>query len=106
MSQTYSQRVRENILPLSVANTLPEAFEEWFFTEDTIDHEKAIEDCQLCDQEQLRYHFKIENEYTNKALWVGSQCILKFQVAVYDDYGRKIGGSKIGGSNLDYYNKA
>jgi hypothetical protein len=86
VSQSYSKRVRENILPLSVANTLPEAFGEWYFTENTIDHEEAIEDCQLCDQEKLRYHFQIENEYTNKVLWVGSQCILKFQIAVYDDY--------------------
>ncbi len=90
MSQSYPQRVRENILPLSVANTLPEAFKEWYFTEETIDYEDAIEDCQLCDHEQLRYHFKIENEDTNHALWVGSQCILKFQVRVYDDYGHTL----------------
>ncbi len=90
MSQSYSERVRENILPLSVANTLPKAFEEWYFAGDTIDHEEAVEDCQLCDHEQLRYHFKIANEYTNKTLWVGSQCILKFQVTVYDDYGRTL----------------
>jgi len=90
MSQSYPQRVSENILPLSVANTLPEAFKEWHFTEETIDYEDTVEDCQLCDHEQLRYHFKIENEYTNKELWVGSQCILKFQVRVYDDSGRTL----------------
>jgi len=82
---TYPQRVADNILPLSVAGTLPEAFKEWYFTGETEDHEQAIEDCELCDQEQLRYHFKIANRYTHKHLWIGSQCILKFKVAVYED---------------------
>ena len=81
----YLQRVADNILPLSVAGTLPEAFKEWYFTGRTEDHEQAIEDCQLCNQEQLRYHFEIENQHTHHHLWVGSQCILKFKVAVYED---------------------
>ncbi len=82
---TYPQRVTDNILPLSLAGTLPEAFKEWHFTGETEDHEQAVEECELCNQEQLRYHFKIANKYTNKNLWVGSQCILKFKVAVYED---------------------
>lgn len=58
----YSQRVKVNILPLSVGNMFPEAFEEWSFTEEIHDHETAEETCELCDQEQFRYHFKIKNE--------------------------------------------
>lgn len=81
----YTERVASNILPLSQAGTLPEAFKEWYFTEHTEDHEQAIEECQLCNQEQLRYHFEIKNRYTHKHLWIGSRCILKFKVAVYDD---------------------
>ncbi len=38
----YSQRVRDSILPLSVADTLPAAFAEWSFTENTVDHETPI----------------------------------------------------------------
>ena len=82
---TYPQRVADKILPLSQAGTLPEAFKEWIFTGETEDHEHAIEECQLCNQEQLRYHFKIANRYTHKNLWIGSQCILKFKVAVFED---------------------
>lgn len=84
---TYPQRVANNILPLSISGELPEAFKEWYFTEITEDHELAIEDCELCNQEQLRYHFDIKNKHTNHHLWVGSSCILKFKVAVYDDDG-------------------
>lgn len=53
MVDSYPLRVRENILPLSIAGTLPEAFKEWYFTDHTIDHEAPIEDCQLCNQEQI-----------------------------------------------------
>ena len=80
----YTQRVRDSILPLSVAGTLPDAFAEWSFTESTIDHEAPVETCQLCGQQELRYHFEIANAYTDGSLWVGSHCILQFDVAVLD----------------------
>jgi hypothetical protein len=82
---TYTQRVRDSILPLSVSDTLPEAFREWYFTEEIIDRETPIETCQLCGQEELRYHFEIQNEVNDNTLWVGSQCILKFDVSVFED---------------------
>ena len=82
---TYPQRVRDNILPLSIGSTLPEAFEEWSFTDNTVDHEESIETCHLCDQEDLRYHFEIKNSLTHRCLWVGSQCILKFNLSVFEE---------------------
>ena len=75
---TYPKRVADNILPLSISGELSEVFKEWFFTEITEDHEDIIENCQLCNQEQLRYHFEIKNKYTQETLMVGSSCILKF----------------------------
>ena len=80
--QEFTARVRESILPLSVATTLPAAFREWRFTERTEDHGAPIETCELCGQEKLRYHFEIGNARTDATLWVGSHCILKFDVAV------------------------
>ncbi len=85
----YTQRVRDSILPLSVADTLPAAFTEWSFTENTVDHETPIETCELCGQQDLRYHFEIANQYTEAALWVGSHCILQFDVAVIEK-GRRL----------------
>ena len=87
--QQFTDRVRDNILPLSVAKSLPEAFKEWRFTETTHDHEQPTETCELCEQEQLRYQFEIANEYNQNTMLVGSTCILRFQVAVYDE-GRKL----------------
>jgi hypothetical protein len=51
---TYTQRVRDSILPLSVADTLPKAFEEWRFTGRTHDHEESIETCKLCARDAKR----------------------------------------------------
>lgn len=80
----YTLRVRERILPLSFASSLPEAFKEWKFTGATVDHEQPVETCELCGQEGLRYHFEIANESFGSRLDVGSECILKFQVAIFD----------------------
>lgn len=85
----YTQRVRDSILPLSIADTLPAAFAEWSFTEKTVDHESPVETCELCGQQDLRYHFEIANAYTDASLWVGSHCILQFDVAVLDQ-GRRL----------------
>ena len=85
----YTQRVQESILPRSVAGTLPAAFAEWAFTENTVDHEAPIETCELCGQQDLRYHFEIANHYTKATLWVGSHCILQFDVAVLEG-GRRL----------------
>lgn len=87
---TYPQRVRENILPLSIGSTLPEAFEEWSFHDETIDNETSTETCELCNQEDLRYQFKIENSLAKKYLWIGSSCILKFDLSVFEE-GQKLG---------------
>ncbi|MCD4658397.1 MAG: hypothetical protein K8S87_12755 [Planctomycetes bacterium] len=84
---TYPQRIADNILPLSAAKNLADAFKEWFFNGNFVDKEKAEEVCQLCDQKGLRYHFQIENKHTKKLLWIGSSCILKFNIEVYDDKG-------------------
>src|SRR5262245_39516254 len=83
-TQTYPRRVRERILPLSIADTLSKAFEEWHFTGTTVDHEEPCESCELCGQEGLRYHFESFNDYTWETLQVGSRCILQFNVAVYE----------------------
>ena len=87
--EQYAQRVRANILPKSVAQTLPAAFREWHWTGDTEDYGHPTEICELCEQESLRYHFQIKNDQTKGVLQVGSQCILRFDVAVYEN-GRRL----------------
>ena len=81
---SFPHRVAENILPRSKAQNLPAAFREWHFTGYTCDHGEAEEICQMCEKEQLRYHFEIKNRLTDHALMVGSTCILRFDVPVFD----------------------
>ena len=90
MNDSYPERVQEVLLPLSQADTLYTAFSEWQFSGSMIDHEEAIETCQLCGKDRLRYHFEISNALTESALWVGSRCILRFSIAVIED-GRALG---------------
>lgn len=85
----YTRRVRDSILPRSVAGAFPAAFAEWAFTENTIDHEAPIETYELCGQQDLRYHFEIANRYTEATFWVGSHCILQFDVVLLKD-GRRL----------------
>src|SRR5207342_1788394 len=68
-------------------------FEEWSFTDRMIDHGEPIETCQLCEHEELRYHFEIKNALTKETLWVGSQCILKFNLSVFED-GRRLSSAE------------
>ncbi|QUG93103.1 hypothetical protein GR140_30520 (plasmid) [Pseudomonas putida] len=86
---TFSRRVFDNIVPLSIAEKLPEAFAEWSFTDQVRDHEAPTADCQLCDQEHVRYHYQIRNGFTGNTLWVGSQCILRFNLSVFES-GRRL----------------
>ena len=82
--ESYTQRVRDSILPLSVGDTLPSVFKEWRFTGEKKDHEEPCETCQLCGHEDLRYHFEIRNDFTDHTLLVGSHCILQFDIAVFE----------------------
>ncbi|MDM8566036.1 hypothetical protein QUF74_10330 [Candidatus Halobeggiatoa sp. HSG11] len=74
-----------NIIPLSKADDFKNALKEWEFTGNVIDHEEPTEICELCEHEELRYHYEIENIHNENHLWVGSSCILRFDdIIIYD----------------------
>lgn len=71
------------------------AAQEWEFTGEVIDHCVSNQTCQLCAGENLRYHFEIINKsLNNKTLFVGSSCIKKFDIAVFNESGEEIFGTK------------
>ena len=45
----YTQKVRNSILPLSVAETLPATFAEWSVTDNTVDHKQSVEIITVAD---------------------------------------------------------
>jgi hypothetical protein len=64
---------------------VPEALKEWLFTETVVDHEKPVATCELCSKEGLRYQFEIRNQHNQNLLLVGSECIQRFGISVYED---------------------
>lgn len=71
------------------------AAKEWEFTGTVIDHLTSNHRCQLCEGENLRYHFEIKNKTNNEcSLLVGSSCIKKFDITVFDEGGNEIFGSQ------------
>lgn len=71
------------------------AAKEWAFSGEVIDHFFSNKVCQLCESETLRYHFEIKNKSgNNNELLVGSSCIKKFDITVFDENGKEIFGSQ------------
>ncbi len=90
----FSEKARDNILPLSRGTQFPAVFEEWRVTGQVKDFGSGVATCQLCEQERLRYHFEIGNPATRRSLWIGSRCILRFGVPVYEGT-RRLRGAQV-----------
>jgi len=87
----WTETAQANLLSVSQDQSdLELALKEWEHTGKVIDHGAAVEVCQLCEHRQLRYHFEIHNSHTAKTLMVGSRCIKKFDITVFDDEGNEL----------------
>lgn len=90
----WSETFKANLLTHSQDQSdLMVALSEWAHTGVVTDYGYAIESCQLCDHPQLRYHFKIVNRHTQASLQVGSSCIERFNITVYDGAGHELQGA-------------
>lgn len=83
-SAAWCSKAAANLLPLSLATDLATALREWAYSGISTDYGQPEVTCQLCDQEDLRYHFEIINGKTANRLWVGSKCIQRFGIAGFD----------------------
>lgn len=89
----WRNKAQENLLLKSIENSdYLRAAKEWEFTGKVIDHEVTDRKCELCEGENLRYHFEIKNKGNNHELMVGSTCITKFDITVWDDQGNEVLG--------------
>jgi len=92
---SWATRAAENLLPLSKENdNLKVALKEWLYTGEMHDLEEAEEFCELCNHPNIRYQFLIENSYSLNALWIGSECINKFQILAIDQSGQVLNESQ------------
>jgi hypothetical protein len=91
MNTNWTKKISTQILSVSQeADNAAKAFNEWQFTGSVTDHGKPVARCGLCGHTGLRYHFMIANRHTGEALWVGSQCILNFDISIPQISGRKM----------------
>lgn len=90
MNTNWTKKISSHILAVSQeTNDASKAFKEWQFSGSITDHGKPVAQCGLCGHTGLRYHFMIANRNTGEALWVGSQCILNFDISIPQTAGRK-----------------
>jgi hypothetical protein len=86
----WLQNSIKNLLLLSENKiSFQEAIKEWFYTGEIFDNHLANQICELCEKDKLRYHFEIRNQRDNYLL-VGSNCIEKFDIVIYDKGGKEI----------------
>lgn len=89
-NRSFEEMAQERLVPLSVARTWRKAVPEWVYRGERRDHLVQIETCELCCEHPIRYHFKIINELIGNELWVGSDCIERFQIRVIDPSGEEL----------------
>jgi hypothetical protein len=87
---SWAERAATTLLPLSRGATLATALKEWTYTGRFFDLEAADGTCELCGQQELRYHFEIENDGTAASLLVGSECIKRFEIGGIDEQGQRL----------------
>ena len=93
----WAEISQKNLFPFSKEQSDFEiALREWSHKGILVDHLFPIETCQLCEHANLRYHFEIVNRETKSILQVGSSCIEKFRIRVYDDEGNELEGQARG----------
>jgi hypothetical protein len=91
MNTNWTKKITAQILAVSQeTDDAAKAFTEWQFSGSITDHGKPVARCGLCGHAGLRYHFMIANRHTGEALWVGSQCILNFDISIPQTSGRKL----------------
>ena len=73
MSTQYLERIKPQVFPLSVEqHDIVAALREWYWTGDVTDHQQPDEQCEMCLQDHLRWHFTVENRFTQSRLEIGS----------------------------------
>jgi hypothetical protein len=83
---SWIEQSKQSILPLSAnKNDFSSALREWRYTNEMMESETSDECCQLCQHPHIRYQFLIINSLTHAHLWVGSECIKKFQISARID---------------------
>ena len=56
-----------------------------------VDVGQPMETCELCGKTDLRFHFEIVHKASQEGMWIGSECIKRFDIGVTVD-GKEVTG--------------
>jgi hypothetical protein len=98
LTPQYLDRISPQLLPLSQDQSDPlQALAEWrcsLSPGSTIVYETPVT-CELCLEESLLTHYRIENQRNHHTLWVGSTCIERPALAVFTVDGRQLAQEEV-----------
>lgn len=78
MNHTWIQRAQQNLFKKSNdKHDFNSARSEWVY-KGLEDNEYCEAECELCNHEEIRYEYTIQNKINKNIMIVGSQCIKKF----------------------------
>lgn len=75
---SWEQRLQQRFEGYQKEGT--EFFRQWAYTGNFRDHGKPLAVCEMCGNSRLRYHYLVAHRTTGEAIWVGSQCVLNFEL--------------------------
>jgi hypothetical protein len=86
---SWIERATANLLRFSTdrepgEDSFAEVMREWEMTSGYNDLEEPTGTCELCEHQEIRHQYEVQNRFTKIALWVGSKCIEKF-VPLYEN---------------------
>ena len=84
----WIERVAKNIFSLSSnKQDIRSALDEWEYRSEMNDRGVPDSICELCNHPNIRLQFEIVNKHNLNSLLIGSECITKFGVKVFDENG-------------------
>ncbi|WP_338595219.1 hypothetical protein QJR28_09585 [Clostridium baratii] len=80
----------KSLIDLSEGKVWSKAIKEWNYTGNIEEDSNCQSSCELCGHSNIKYKFEIKNEINKNKLYVGSECINKFNVSAITEDGRKL----------------
>jgi len=96
----YLERALSSLKKNSQNSELNQEFEmikEWVFqfAPENMRVIKSGTNCELCGKNDNVYQYQIINYTTKRRLWVGSSCIMNFNIPSYDELGKRLEGENL-----------
>lgn len=109
MDNNWLERAKQNLFKKSNdKNDFNKARSEWVYN-GLEDNEYCEAECELCNHEEIRYEYTIQNKINKDIMIVGSQCIKKFtddfKLDFYDTDGNLVNEKRLTQDKKEFFKK-